>query len=161
VPLSGKACGLPGASSVIVTVAERLPVALGVKVAEIVQVALAASSDGTSGQLFVCAKSAEFVPPSRIELIASGAVPLLRTVTVCAALVVPTTCDAKETLVGVSVTAGWVPVPLSETECGLPAALSVTVTAAVRLPGAEGVKVTEIVQDAPAPSEAGHVFVCA
>jgi hypothetical protein len=110
--------------------------------------------------LFVCAKSPALVPPSRIELIASGAAPLLRTVTVCAALVVPTTWDAKETLVGVRVTAGWVPVPLSATECGLPAALSVTVTEAVLLPVAEGVKVTEIVQDAPAASEAGHVFVC-
>jgi hypothetical protein len=41
------------------------------------------------------------------------------------------------------------PVPLRETDCGLPGALSVTETVPFRLPEAPGVKVTLIVQLAP------------
>jgi hypothetical protein len=43
-----------------------------------------------------------------------------------------------------------VPVPERLTECGLPVALSEIVTDAMRLPLAEGLKVTLIVQAAPA-----------
>ncbi len=46
-------------------------------------------------------------------------------------------------------TAGAVPVPVRLTLCGLPAALSVRVIAAARVPLAAGVKVTLIVQLAP------------
>jgi len=45
--------------------------------------------------------------------------------------------------------------------CGLPVALSVMLTEAVRAPVAEGVKVTFIVQLAPAASELPQVVVCA
>ena len=58
-------------------------------------------------------------------------------------------------------TAGAVPVPVRLTVCGLPVALSVRVTAAVRVPLAVGVKVTLIVQLAPAATELPHVLVCA
>ena len=51
--------------------------------------------------------------------------------------------------------------PLRATLCGLPAALSVTVSEALRAPNAPGVKVTLMVQDALAFSEAGQVLVCA
>jgi hypothetical protein len=44
------------------------------------------------------------------------------------------------------------PVPLRATDCGLPDALSVIVKLALRLPSAEGVKVTLMVQEAPAAS---------
>ncbi len=57
---------------------------------------------------------------------------------------------------------GAAPVPLRLTACGLPAPLSVIVTAAVRVPVAVGVKVTLIVQVALAASVAGligHVVV--
>ena len=57
-----------------------------------------------------------------------------------------------------------VPVPVSETVCGLPEAVSVMVTEAVRLPVADGVNVTLIEQFAFAASVAllaGHVLVCA
>src|SRR3954447_18671093 len=164
VPLSGMLCGLPGASSLIVTAAERAPVADGVNVTETVQGAFAASRDGGAGQVFVWAKSPAFVPPTRIEPMASGAVPLFVTVTVWAALVVPTVWPPKVRFVGAGVTAGCVPVPLRPAVCGLPVALSVTFTLALRLPVADGVKVTEIVQLPPAASvdgEVGHVLVWA
>src|SRR5947209_4698591 len=53
------------------------------------------------------------------------------------------------------------PVPLSETVCGLPLAESVTVIAPVRVPVVEGVNVTEMLQLAPALNELGQAFVCA
>jgi hypothetical protein len=53
-----------------------------------------------------------------------------------------------------------VPVPVSGTVCGLPAALSVIETEAVRMPFAVGVKVTLMVQFAPAATLVPHVFVC-
>ena len=61
----------------------------------------------------------------------------------------------KETAGGVS------PVPLRETDCGLPLALSLMVTPPVALPLVCGVKVTLIVQLAPLASEAGQLLVCA
>jgi hypothetical protein len=63
---------------------------------------------------------------------------------------VPTTWLAKVRLVGEMLTAGAVPVPVRLTVCGLPVALSVRVTAALRDPLAVGLKVTLIVQLAPA-----------
>jgi hypothetical protein len=51
------------------------------------------------------------------------------------------------------------PVPLSATVCGLPAALSVIFTDAVRLPVAEGAKVTLAVQLAPGATGLPHVLV--
>jgi hypothetical protein len=75
---------------------------------------------------------------------------------------------ATVTVVGaaLSVKSGgvFVPVPVSPTVCGLPAALSVMVNVPVRVPVAVGVNVTLIVQFAFAASIAGsvpHVFVCA
>lgn len=52
VPESATVCGLPAALSVTETVAPRLPVAVGVKVTEMVHVAAAAS---VPGHVFVCA----------------------------------------------------------------------------------------------------------
>src|SRR6267378_3719502 len=52
------------------------------------------------------------------------------------------------------------PLFLSVTVCGLPAALSVMVTDATRLPAAVGLNVTLIVQLAPPATLAPHVFVC-
>ena len=67
----------------------------------------------------------------------------------------------KARLVGERLTAPAVPVPVPEklTVCGLPLALSVMLTAAVRLPLAAGVKVTLIVQLAPAATELPQVLV--
>ena len=65
----------------------------------------------------------------------------------------------KVRLVGEKVTAGAVPVPVNETVCGLPLALSVTETAPVREPVAVGAKVTEIVQVPATATEAPQVLV--
>ena len=56
--------------------------------------------------------------------------------------------------------AGWAPVPLTATVWGLPLALSVTLTAALRVPVAVGVNFTPIVQLAPAATPLAQVFVC-
>ena len=63
----------------------------------------------------------------------------------------PTTLLPKARLVGESVIAGAgaTPVPASVIVCGLPGALSLTVTLAARDPAALGVNVTEIVQLLP------------
>src|SRR5438309_11885845 len=53
------------------------------------------------------------------------------------------------------------PVPDNATFCGLPAALSVMLTAALRVPMAVGLKVTLIVQLAPAANELPQAWVCA
>ena len=89
------------------------------------------------------------------------ALPVLLRVTVCVVLVVPTGWLPKGRLVGERLTRAAVGVPLPErlTLCGLPLALSVMLSEAVRLPLAEGVNVTLIVQLAPAASELPHVLV--
>jgi hypothetical protein len=53
------------------------------------------------------------------------------------------------------------PVPVRLMVCGLPVPSSVTVTAAVRVPSAVGVKVTEMIQLAPTASAVPQVLVCA
>jgi len=69
----------------------------------------------------------------------------------------------KARLVGERLTRVAVPVPVPErlTVCGLPLALSVMLTEAVRLPLAAGVKVTLMVQLAPPATEPPQVLVCA
>ena len=95
-----------------------------------------------------------------------AALPVLLKVTVCAVLVISTAWLPKARLVGerltraaAPVSAVCVPVPERLTVCGLPLALSVMITEAVRLPLAAGLKVTLIVQLAPAATELPHVLV--
>src|SRR5438067_2019107 len=57
--------------------------------------------------------------------------------------------------------AAVVPLPLKATVCGLPLALSVMLTLALRLPLAVGVKVTLIVQEVPAVRVLGQLLVWA
>jgi len=66
---------------------------------------------------------------------------------------------AKVRLLGEKLTTAAVPVPVRLTVCGLPAALSVIFTEAVRLPIPEGVKVTLAVQLAPGATELPHVLL--
>lgn len=146
VPLRLMLCGLSEASSVTETLALRAPVADGVKVTEIVHEPPGASVAGASRHADVSPKSEGFVPVTAIALIESGAPPEFVSVTFCVGLVVPTTCPANVRLVGDSVTAGAVPVPLRPRLCGLSEALSLMETFAVRLPVADGENVTEIVQ---------------
>ncbi|HET7440144.1 MAG TPA: hypothetical protein VFJ47_02495 [Terriglobales bacterium] len=86
-----------------------------------------------------------------MPVIVNVVVPTFVNVTVLAALLVPTVTEPKLRLVGESFAV--VPIPLSGTFCGLPAALSVTLKAAVRVPGAVGLNLMLIVQLAPAASE--------
>ena len=76
--------------SVIVTLALRPPVAVGVKVTLIEQLAPAARVLEPLGQVLVWAKSPLLVPLRAMLLMVKAAVPLLVNVTVCAALVLPT-----------------------------------------------------------------------
>ena len=54
-----------------------------------------------------------------------------------------------------------VPIPLSVTFCGLPTALSLTLSAAMRVPDAVGLNLTLMLQLAPAANELPQVWVWA
>ena len=87
-PASETVWGLPPPLSVIETEAVRFPLAWGVKVTLMLQLALGRR---LLLQVFVCAKSAAFVPSTVTPAIASAVLELtFVSVTVCAALVVPT-----------------------------------------------------------------------
>ena len=88
-----------------------------------------------------------------------AALPVLLRVTVCAVLVTSTAWLPKARLVGERLATAAVPVPERLTICGLPLALSVMLTEAVRLPLAAGLNVTLIVQLAPAATELPHVLL--
>ena len=113
------------------SVALRVPLAVGVKRTAIVQLPFKIN---VAPQLFVWEKSPEFVPVIVMPEIISVPGPTLVRVTFVAVLVVPTVRAANVMLVGLTLT--MVPVPLSETLCGLLAALSVKVSAAPRAPAA-------------------------
>src|SRR5207245_3479450 len=147
--------GLAGASWVMVTVAFLSPVAAGVKLTLIVHLAAEAkkADQVVQGLEFERVKSAACAPVMVMLVRFSGAPPLLVSVRFCAALVVPTRCLPKALLVAESVAVGGVtPVPVSDTDCGLPAASSVMVSVAVRALAAVGVKVRLRTQLAPAAS---------
>ena len=133
------------ALSFTVRVPVRLPRMVGVKVTEIVQLAPTASVFGVSGHVEVCAKS----PEAEIEVMVRAFVPVFFSVTVFAGLVVLSIWLAKVRLLGDKLT-GRTPVPVNEAVWGEVEALSVTVRVPLRLPETVGVKVTEIVQVAPA-----------
>src|SRR5437870_2723503 len=132
VPASDTDCGLPGASSVMVTVAVRALAAVGVNVRLIRQLAPA-----TTVAPFVqvvpaaMAKSPGFEPARAMLVMLRVAVPLLVRVTVCPGLVTLFPYTTLFRSVGAKVTAGAMPVPASDTDCGLPGASSVMVTVAV------------------------------
>src|SRR5437899_715800 len=123
IPASDTDCGLPGASSVMVTVAVRALVVVGVSVRLRRQMASA-----TTVWSFVqvaqaaMAKSPGFKPARAMLVMLRVAVPLLVRVTVCTGLVVLRRWSPKARLVGAKVTAGTMPVHASDTDCGLPGA---------------------------------------
>src|SRR6476619_2724586 len=89
-PVSGTDCGLPPPLSAIVTVAARVPMAVGAKLTEIVQ--LPAGGRVTFRQVLVILKSAGFAPATLTLVMLSDAEELLlETVTLFVELVVPTT----------------------------------------------------------------------
>jgi hypothetical protein len=142
----------------MLTAAVRVPLAVGVKVTLIVHLAPAATE---LPQVLVWAKSPAVVPVIVILAMLRAALPVLLRVAVWAALVVLTDWRAKVRLVGERLAAGAVPVPERATVWGLPLALSLMLTQAVRVPLAVGVKVTLIVPLAPAATELPQVLVWA
>src|SRR5437899_2511995 len=142
----------------MVTVAVRALAAVGVNVRLRTQLAPA-----TTVAPFVqvvpaaMAKSPGFEPARAMLVMLRVAVPLLVRVAVCAGLVVLRRWSPKARLVGAKVTAGAMPVPASDTDCGLPGASSVMVTVAVRAPVAAGLKLMLIVQLAPGATEPAPV----
>ena len=92
-------------------------------------------------QVFEKTKEDALVPPTTMLEIDSAVPPVLVMVTDCEALAVPIACIPNAKLVAESKTAGGArPVPVSETVCGEPVALSVMVTVAVNAPADAGVK---------------------
>ena len=78
------------ALSATAKVALREPVAVGVKVTLIVQVALAAKVEGLRGQLLVCPKFPGLVPVKAMLVMVSAAPLGFESVTALAVLVMPT-----------------------------------------------------------------------
>src|SRR2546426_1000421 len=104
-------------------------------------------------------KSNELKAARTMRWMQRRAVLLLVRVTVCTGLVVLRRWSPKARLVGAKVTAGTIPVPASDTNCGLPGASSVMVTVAVRALAAVGVNVRLTRQLAPATTVAPFVQV--
>src|SRR5580658_7443968 len=89
----------------------------------------------------VSAKSPGFVPVMLATMLFNGAVPVFDRVLASAEDVVPTAVLGKLSA-GLSEAAGAVPVPVSDTVCGEPDALSATDSVAEKLDAEAGVKVT-------------------
>lgn len=138
------------------TAADRLPLAVGLKVTLIVQLAPAVK---VLPQLFVWAKSPLLEPVIPIPPMVSAAVPVLLSVTVCGALVERTATLPKFRLVGDNAAEATSPVPVRAAVWGLPEALSLTESVALRVPPAVGVKVTLIVQLPPAATDEPQLLV--
>jgi hypothetical protein len=101
--------------------------------------------------LAVMAKALAFVPVSATLLKASGELLLLDSVAVIAAAVRFGAVLGNTSEVGANVSVGTiVPVPISDTACGEPAALSVNVSEALKLATELGVKLIETAHCAPA-----------
>ena len=103
VPLKLTVWGLLIALSVMASDAPRDPVAAGVNVTLIVQLAPAAT---LLPQVFVWAKSPGFGPPMAMLEMFREALPMFESVTVCGELVVPVFCWLKVRLAGDNDTAG-------------------------------------------------------
>ena len=144
--------------SVTVTVAVRVPGAVGVKVTVIVQLPLPATEPP---QLFVWPKSPALVPLNAMPLMVNAVLPVLFKVTVCPALVEPTFWLVKVKLEAVNAAVGALPVPVKLTNCGLVLALSLIVIVADLAPDAVGEKVTVILQLLPADTGLPHVLLWA
>jgi len=158
VPVSGTVCGLAGASSATLMFADLAPVAVGLKVTPTAQLELTVNEFAPNAQAVPVVgapsvKSPVFVPVSVILVMFSVAVPLFVMVTLAVALVVPVRWLPNGTLTGANVTADAVPVPVRGTVCGLPEALSATLTLADRAPVAAGLNVIPTAQFDPAFNE--------
>ena len=152
VPFTVIVCGLFGALSVIVTVPDCAPVAVGENVMLILQVAPAAI---LVPQVFTWLKGAAVA----MLMLVSATLWLLVRMTEAAVRLVPNGTLPKLTLAVDSVTA-TTPVPVTLIVWGLLPASSVAVKIAERAPVAVGAKATLILQDCPAARLDPQVFVC-
>lgn len=148
-PESATDCGLPLPESVKVSVAERVPDAVGLNSTLAVHEAEAAR---LVLQVLLARMKSPALVPERATLFTEieALVPLLK-VAVCVPVVEPTATAPKERLDGVAVTLPPpllvpVPVPESATACGLPDPVSVKWRLAVRVPAAVGANRTSTVQ---------------
>ena len=89
-----------------------------------------------------------FVPPIAMAVTVRGPVPVLLSVTVAVLLSLRVTLPIARGE-GATPATGFVPVPLSVVDCGLPGASSATFTVAVLAPVAPGVNVTLITHEPP------------
>ena len=122
VPVSGTEVGLVAALLTMLMLADFAPAERGVNVAKIVQVPLAATGDP---QVLLVENDGTLAPASVTLLMLSAAVPVLVTVMCCAMLGTPMVWLPNGMLGGITEIAGaaLMPVPVSGTEVGLPAAL--------------------------------------
>ncbi len=149
---------MPALSGTVI-VPVRVPVAVGANFAEIVQLPPAGTLCPTAGQL-------PMPPKEKSPVIANGAVMvsaellLLVRVAVSTELVVPTEAAGKVNGLGeiVTVALELAPVPLRLTTCGLPLALSETESVPLTVPDVVGLKVTLMVQLAPAATLAPQLL---
>lgn len=131
-------CGLPAALSLMLSAAVRLFVARGRKITLILQL-VPASNDRP--QLLVSSNSTELTPViERGDVILKVLLPTFVSMTLFAALTLPLVMEPKFKLVGENFAV--VPTPVRLMVCGLPAALSLTLRAAVRVPLAVGLNRT-------------------
>jgi hypothetical protein len=105
VPVIGTVCGLAGALSVRMNVADRVPVAFGVKLIETLQLA-PAGNVRPEHPSSTCVKSSGFAPRVAALLMKSEPFPVFVIVIDWGALVVLIACAPKVNDVGVNVTAG-------------------------------------------------------
>src|SRR5437667_425988 len=156
-PLRENICGLPPASSASDSVPVRAPKAVGVKVTLMVQVPPAAKVAGLVGQalapVLVAAKSLE----AANELIVKPTSTRLNSVNITAALVVASSWIPKPGLVGANPSPGAGPVRHIHSFPTRRSSDLASVSVPVRAPKAVGVKVTLMVQFAPAAKVAGLV----
>ena len=147
-PLRGTLLGLPVALSKMFNVAERAPLAAGLKVTPIWALVFGATVMGSAAEK---AKSPGLVPDNVKLLMTRFALPVFCTVRVAAGLVAFTAWSPKLMLDGLTLAAGLgdTPVPDRVMKCGLVALLSLMIIVAERGPGPAGVKVTLMVAVPP------------
>jgi hypothetical protein len=148
VPVNGTVFDVAGAATFTFTVAVLLPLELGRNVTLTVQFAPGAREAGH--RLFWLNWFA-FAPPSPMELIVSGAVPVLVTVTTCAGLIVRMGTFPNANDVGRTWFTGATPVPVRATTCGLVKSESVIVSVPLSTPAVVGTNLTLIRQLRPGP----------
>ena len=155
-PVSVADCGEPTALSTTEMVAATFAMEVGINVTEMGQLAPPAS---VPPQVLVSAKLVALVPPMLMLVMLTAVLPVLESVSVWAAEVVPTGVVGKVRFPAESETT--VPVPANMAVCGELAALSATEIEAVKLAAEAGVNVTAIVQVVAVASALGQLVVSA